>query len=461
MIDITLARNPHGRMTTTQDVADAIVTLQRDRFRLDQRQHHLGRRRRVRHRLTPTRPSGGDPMTDAVDRLAPPVARARPARAGPRLVRRDRRPPDQLPGRANAGRASGPRSPTPTSSSRDWSGALRVDAVEVADRRAARVRDVARRRPRQRRSRRADGGRGRGREHRRSQRPVRRGVVPRPRRSRSPARSSGSTARSAIRRVAAVRAAGARLDRARRAARRRRRVRGGRQPRRRALRRRSAARSATGPAAGAPSDEERGRRPGCASPSSRPARTSSSSTCRSRPRRAGSSTPRSSPSCPAGRSSSTRRAAASSTTSPCSARVETGSLRGAAIDVFEREPLPPDSPLRRSDRILLSSHAAATTASRWPGSSRSSPTTSAGRSRASRSGAWSTGSGRSSARRSPRRRGRARMTRSPLPSGRRTYGSPRDLRWTPRPHPRARHCTRRHFAADIGAPSAARETGTE
>jgi D-3-phosphoglycerate dehydrogenase len=42
--------------------------------------------------------------------------------------------------------------------------------------------------------------------------------------------------------------------------------------------------------------------------------------------------------------------------------VETGSLRGAAIDVFEDEPLPADSPLRRSDRILLSSHAAATTA---------------------------------------------------------------------------------------------------
>jgi D-3-phosphoglycerate dehydrogenase len=41
--------------------------------------------------------------------------------------------------------------------------------------------------------------------------------------------------------------------------------------------------------------------------------------------------------------------------------VETGRLRGAAIDVFEREPLPADSPLRRSDRILLSSHAAATT----------------------------------------------------------------------------------------------------
>jgi D-3-phosphoglycerate dehydrogenase len=41
--------------------------------------------------------------------------------------------------------------------------------------------------------------------------------------------------------------------------------------------------------------------------------------------------------------------------------VEAGSLRGAAIDVFEREPLPADSQLRRSDRILLSSHAAATT----------------------------------------------------------------------------------------------------
>ncbi|MEA2606630.1 MAG: D-3-phosphoglycerate dehydrogenase / 2-oxoglutarate reductase [Chloroflexota bacterium] len=42
--------------------------------------------------------------------------------------------------------------------------------------------------------------------------------------------------------------------------------------------------------------------------------------------------------------------------------VETGRLRGAAIDVFEHEPLDPASPLRRSDRILLSSHAAATTA---------------------------------------------------------------------------------------------------
>jgi NAD(P)-dependent dehydrogenase (short-subunit alcohol dehydrogenase family) len=27
MVDVTLARNPHGRLTTPQDVADAIVTL--------------------------------------------------------------------------------------------------------------------------------------------------------------------------------------------------------------------------------------------------------------------------------------------------------------------------------------------------------------------------------------------------------------------------------------------------
>jgi D-3-phosphoglycerate dehydrogenase / 2-oxoglutarate reductase len=43
------------------------------------------------------------------------------------------------------------------------------------------------------------------------------------------------------------------------------------------------------------------------------------------------------------------------------AAVEMGGLRGAAIDVFEEEPLPLDSPLRRSDRILLSSHAASAT----------------------------------------------------------------------------------------------------
>lgn len=47
--------------------------------------------------------------------------------------------------------------------------------------------------------------------------------------------------------------------------------------------------------------------------------------------------------------------------SAVAAMVESGRLRGAAIDVFEVEPLPGDAAIRRSDRILLSSHAAATT----------------------------------------------------------------------------------------------------
>ena len=42
--------------------------------------------------------------------------------------------------------------------------------------------------------------------------------------------------------------------------------------------------------------------------------------------------------------------------------LDTGRLRGAALDVFATEPLPMDAAVRRSDRILLSSHAAATTA---------------------------------------------------------------------------------------------------
>jgi D-3-phosphoglycerate dehydrogenase len=44
------------------------------------------------------------------------------------------------------------------------------------------------------------------------------------------------------------------------------------------------------------------------------------------------------------------------------ALIEAGRLRGAALDVFATEPLPMDAAVRRSDRILLSSHAAATTA---------------------------------------------------------------------------------------------------
>ena len=41
--------------------------------------------------------------------------------------------------------------------------------------------------------------------------------------------------------------------------------------------------------------------------------------------------------------------------------VEAGRLGGAAFDVYETEPLPLDSPLRRSDRILLTSHTAGST----------------------------------------------------------------------------------------------------
>ncbi len=41
--------------------------------------------------------------------------------------------------------------------------------------------------------------------------------------------------------------------------------------------------------------------------------------------------------------------------------VEGGQLAGAAFDVYETEPLPADSPLRGSDRILLTSHTAGST----------------------------------------------------------------------------------------------------
>ncbi len=41
--------------------------------------------------------------------------------------------------------------------------------------------------------------------------------------------------------------------------------------------------------------------------------------------------------------------------------VESGKLAGAALDVFDVEPLPADSPLRSSDRIVLTPHLAAST----------------------------------------------------------------------------------------------------
>ena len=41
--------------------------------------------------------------------------------------------------------------------------------------------------------------------------------------------------------------------------------------------------------------------------------------------------------------------------------IQRGHLAGAALDVFEHEPLPPDSPLRQSDRIILTPHLGAST----------------------------------------------------------------------------------------------------
>jgi phosphoglycerate dehydrogenase-like enzyme len=44
------------------------------------------------------------------------------------------------------------------------------------------------------------------------------------------------------------------------------------------------------------------------------------------------------------------------------AAIERGRIRGAAIDAFEEEPLPMDSPLRRlGDRVILSPHSASYT----------------------------------------------------------------------------------------------------
>jgi D-3-phosphoglycerate dehydrogenase len=42
--------------------------------------------------------------------------------------------------------------------------------------------------------------------------------------------------------------------------------------------------------------------------------------------------------------------------------IASGAVAAAALDVFEREPLPPESPLRRSERVLLTPHLAASAA---------------------------------------------------------------------------------------------------
>jgi len=43
----------------------------------------------------------------------------------------------------------------------------------------------------------------------------------------------------------------------------------------------------------------------------------------------------------------------------------TGALRGAALDVFRTEPLPPDSPLREHGNVLLTPHAGSISPRYW------------------------------------------------------------------------------------------------
>lgn len=45
--------------------------------------------------------------------------------------------------------------------------------------------------------------------------------------------------------------------------------------------------------------------------------------------------------------------------------LQNGALAGAALDVYEREPLPPDSPLRAMDNVLLAAHNANASPAAW------------------------------------------------------------------------------------------------
>jgi D-3-phosphoglycerate dehydrogenase len=45
--------------------------------------------------------------------------------------------------------------------------------------------------------------------------------------------------------------------------------------------------------------------------------------------------------------------------------LELGQIRGAGLDVFEMEPLPLNSPLRKSDKVTLSSHNSNSSAYFW------------------------------------------------------------------------------------------------
>jgi len=45
--------------------------------------------------------------------------------------------------------------------------------------------------------------------------------------------------------------------------------------------------------------------------------------------------------------------------------LKAGTIAGAALDVFEMEPLPPDSPLRKMDQVLLAPHNANSSPAAW------------------------------------------------------------------------------------------------
>ena len=45
--------------------------------------------------------------------------------------------------------------------------------------------------------------------------------------------------------------------------------------------------------------------------------------------------------------------------------LRTGQIAGAALDVFDREPLPADSPLWNLDKLLITPHTAGLTAKLW------------------------------------------------------------------------------------------------
>ena len=65
--------------------------------------------------------------------------------------------------------------------------------------------------------------------------------------------------------------------------------------------------------------------------------------------------------CRAARTSSTSRAATSSSTTICSRCSTRGQLAGATLDVFREEPLPPDHPFWHHPRITLTPHVSAVT----------------------------------------------------------------------------------------------------